>query len=149
MWFNETNSTEAQYNDKLIETLEEDHRFILALLYDIQEDCNNKNYKSSLDKLEELITELKMHIFIENMNLYKYIVENSDEKDIEFSNKLKNSSVELIDIIDSFASKWIEPDFDNSKCNIYIKELKEIEILIRKRMSFEEEKLFKLYIVKK
>jgi regulator of sigma D len=138
-----------EYNPSLINQLKNDHKKLFDIynkLYDMF--ISNSNHKEINNKLHQLEVMLNIHINFEDTLLYAYL-NNRYENDSDKLNFITNTDKEMksISLVAlNFINKCSNPKLYNKHKDKFKEELKIIGDILVKRVEFEENKLYPLYI---
>ena len=136
------------YDMSLIGVLESDHEKILALYNKILRKAREKEFASLQLTLVEFATAFTNHIQVEDEMLYGYLKTLASTKSFteqkvvaEFSSEMKNISISVFTL---FSQSPYIPVSENS-IDHFIKEFKQMGILLQDRIEREEKILYPIY----
>lgn len=140
---------EREHNPSLIYQLKNDHKRLLNIyseLYNIF--LNSEKHEIVVEKLIQLKVMLEMHINFEDSILYSYLnskYKNFDDK-LSFIKGAKKEMENIIRVAIKFIDNCSNSELYNKNRNRFQKELKLIGEILMKRIEFEEERLYSLYL---
>ena len=136
-----------RYKSDLIDMLEEDHQSLFGLYGDMISGCDANEYDLVLSKLKEFKTELGMHIYIENIQLYTYIKNyfESEADQLVFIEQVQEEMDGIVKAVVDFAESWNATGIDKENISTFKEQLEGIGAVLTKRTKMEETRLYTLY----
>lgn len=142
-----TNNKGIRYKDDLIGMLIEDHQGLFSLYGGILEDIKKEDFDGILDKLNEFKTEIGMHVYIENIQLYTYIktyFEDQSEQ-LGFIEQVQKDMDKIVKTVVDFVEFWTNNGINKENIESFQEELEGIGSALTKRTKMEETRLYTLY----
>ena len=140
---------EREHNPSLIYQLKNDHKKLFNIyseLYNLF--INNDKHEIVVEKLIQLKVMLDMHIGFEDSLLYSYLntkYRNLNNK-LSFINSAKKEMENIIKVALKFIDDCSNPELYNEHKDRFKKELELIGDILVKRVEFEEDRLYPLYV---
>jgi len=145
---NSSNVNGVRYKEDLIEgILLEDHKELFKIYGEILEQLDRNDFSGVYENLDEFKSQLNMHIYIENTQLYTYIKNyfNEDASQLKFIEQVQNDMDGIADAVSNFIEKWIDLEISSDNKEEFKKELEGIGKVLTKRTKMEEARLYTLY----
>ncbi len=140
---------EREHNPSLIYQLKNDHKKLFNIyseLYNLF--INDDNHDIVVEKLIQLKVMLDMHISFEDTLLYSYLnskYRNINDK-LSFINNAQKEMENIIKVALKFIDDCSNSELYNEHRDRFKKELKLIGDILVKRVEFEEDRLYPLYV---
>ncbi len=140
---------EREHNPSLIHQLKDDHKKLFTIyneLYNLF--INNEKHEIVVEKLIQLKVMLDMHIDFEDSLLYSYLnnkYRNINNK-LSFINDAQKEMENIIKVALKFIDDCSNSELYNKHRDKFKKELELIGDILVKRVEFEEDRLYPLYV---
>ncbi len=140
---------EREHNPSLIYQLKNDHKKLFNIyseLYNLF--INDDKHDIVVEKLIQLKVMLDMHISFEDTLLYSYLnskYRNINDK-LSFINNAQKEMENIIKVALKFIDDCSNSELYNEHRDRFKKELKLIGDILVKRVEFEEDRLYPLYV---
>ena len=142
------NKKEYTFNDKLINTLEKQHKVLFTEYKKILNYATKKKYRNTVRKLNEFKKIYTTHILIEDNKLYTYLEKIYKKNDPTLYNFINSKQDEMKKITQSlldFIDKFNDEEILEKNLNEFIDKWNKIGELLTNRVSMEQTKLYTLY----
>jgi len=145
---NKLKSENPTYNEELIDILKTDHQNLFelyGLLHQAVE--NDDNFEIIYKHLKDFGLAIKIHLMIEDSQLYGYIQKNNEPNTMlrEFIIDVQKEMDLIAKEVVAFVYKYsIKENYMRNKVN-FLKDLESIAKILTKRIKMEESRLYILY----
>jgi len=141
-----------KYNEQLIPDLKDAHGALFDTYLEIEAAFkeDNEMWHTIKDLIQEFESSLKLHVMLENRQLYTYLEElYEDEHDTEHLEHLKALQQNMGDILKEvkfFSKKY--SDWENYKRNkdVFLSDLGTVGKVLTKRVEMEEKFIYPMYM---
>ncbi len=140
--------TEIRYSPELIDSLQHDHKTILALYGDIAKAFKEKRYPDVSSMLDDFKSGLSAHLLTENVRLYIYL-DRSLASDPTSSDLIRSFRKEMDDIAKvalGFLKKYETIGVDEDLAAHFAVDFETIGKVLVERIKKEENTLYPLYM---
>ena len=134
------------FQDVLIEKLNKEHQKLFELVGKMEEVLQKENYKKLNKLIAEFKKELELHVLYEDTNLYEHLYTRYYYYD-DIKSIIKQKHDEINNIataVEEFISKYAKLGSNNIE--EFKKEFSAIKDVLVKRVSFEENSLYDIYM---
>jgi regulator of sigma D len=137
----------VRYKDDLIDLLLEDHNSLFEIYGNIMEQLEKDDFNGIYDNLHLFKSELNMHIYIENTQLYTYVKNyfDSDISQLKFIEQVQQDMDGIAEAVGTFIDKWVDISISPENKDEFKAELEGIGKVLTKRTKMEESRLYTLY----
>ena len=138
------------YSNDLIKHLEYQHKQLFSIYTDLLKGFKTHNEKKVIKDLNEIRQNYVLHIDLENKRLYKYLLNiYKNTPEITQWIKMKQEEMEEITkVFNNFYKKYSNLSFLKTNFDNGLNELEQIGNALTKRVTMEQNKLYKLYVNK-
>jgi len=134
----------SYYQDELINKLNNEHQKLFDLVGKMDEAADNKDSKKLKKLIEMFKKELELHVLYEDTNLYEHLyLRYHYYEDVKLEIKQKHDEIKDIAIA---VQNFIETHQDLKSINKFKEDFGMIKNVLVKRVSFEEEILYDIYL---
>ena len=139
----------SRYNHspKLVASLEADHAELLRLHHEVERLATQGHYAALPTALAAFRSKFDLHILDENLNFYGYVEERAagrpEDQDLVrgFRSEMNAIARAVVNFIKKYRSLGVQP----ATVQEFLLELRQIGLLLLKRIEREEKELYPLY----
>jgi len=136
--------TKKYYQDELINKLNKEHQKLFSLVGKMDEVAEKKDIKKLKKLIEIFKKELELHVLYEDTNLYEHLyLRYHYYPDVKSEIKQKHDEIKDIAVA---VQKFIETHQDLNSLTKFKEDFEVIKQVLVKRVSFEEEILYDIYM---
>lgn len=139
----------ARYNHsaKLVPGLESDHGELLKLHHEIERLAEKGSYAALPAALAAYRSKFDLHVLSENLNLYGYLEEKAAGRpeDQELVRGFRSEMNAIARAVVNFIKKYRSMGVDAATVHDFLVELRQVGLLLIKRIEREEKELYPLY----
>ena len=133
----------------LTDNLKKQHQEILGIAGEISSELNIKNLQENPNNVVKLLSKLsgklKFHLTMEDQSLYPKLINHENVQINTMANKFVDEMGGIAKAFTEFMSKWNNSENIKSEPQEFIKETKNLFVVVSKRIEKEDNQLYKKY----
>jgi predicted MPP superfamily phosphohydrolase len=134
------------FENKLVSELKQDHEKLFTLFDKIDKNLQKQNFNKIPELLKKFHYEYKLHVVYEDNYFYTYLKNKykNDKPILQFIEEKQEEMKAISKAIANFINRF--NTVEKIKTDAFKKEFQKLGLALQKRISFEEKKLYTLYV---